>query len=46
MQHRCNPARSKVKLGKVFCSAAALVGCPYGSMFALSANGNSLERTE
>lgn len=46
IQHQCNPSRSKVKLGKVFCSAAALLGCPYGSMFALSADGKSLERTE
>ncbi|KAL4423995.1 hypothetical protein ABPG75_001296 [Micractinium tetrahymenae] len=37
---------TKVKLGKVFCSAAALVGCPYGSMFALGADGKTLERTE
>jgi hypothetical protein len=36
---------SKVKLGKTSCSAAPLIGCPYGSMFALAADGKSLERT-
>jgi hypothetical protein len=36
----------KVKLGKVFCSTKPLVGCPYGSMFTLAADGKSLERTE
>lgn len=40
------PLCSNVKLGKVFCSVAPLVGCPYGAMFTLGADGKSLERAE
>ncbi|PRW61100.1 tRNA (adenine(58)-N(1))-methyltransferase non-catalytic subunit trm6 [Chlorella sorokiniana] len=38
--------RSRVKLGTAFFSAAPLLGCPYGSMFTLSADGSTLERTQ
>lgn len=37
---------SKVKVGGAYCSATPLVGCPYGAMFTLGADGKSLERTE
>jgi hypothetical protein len=35
-----------VKLGKVFCSAEPLIGCPFGAMFGMAADGKSLERVE
>lgn len=40
------PPCSEVKLGKVFCPATPIIGCPYGSMFALAADGKSLERIQ
>jgi hypothetical protein len=35
-----------VKFGKGYCATDALVGCPFGSLFTLSADGKSLQRTE
>lgn len=39
------PARSKVKLGGVSCSATPLIGAPWGSMWTLGPDGKSLQRT-
>ena len=42
----CPPhACSKVKLGGSYCSVEPLIGAPYGSIFTLSADGKSLQRT-
>lgn len=38
-------ARSKVKLCGVQCSAAPLIGAPWGSMWTLDPDGKSLQRT-
>ena len=37
---------SRVKLGSAFCPAAPLIGCPYGAMFTLAADGKSLQRCQ
>ncbi len=35
----------RVKVGKAFFPADPIIGCPYGTLFTLSADGKSLEKT-